>query len=76
MAGAVDAPPAEVERGDQRGCRQSRPLSPTSRSSYTSDATDVNIASTIEDLLGIGSDGGYDYTTYFPPMYSLLNLGT
>jgi hypothetical protein len=40
--------------------------------SYTADATGYNIESTIEWLLGVGSDGGYDGTANFPPMTSLF----
>jgi hypothetical protein len=40
--------------------------------SYISNATDYNIESTIEWLLGVGSDGGYDGTANFPAMTSLF----
>jgi phospholipase C len=45
---------------------------------YSADATDVDLASTIEWLLGIGSDGGYDQTAGFPALESLFSfpLGT
>jgi hypothetical protein len=42
--------------------------------SYTGDATDWNVASTIEWLFGLPSDGGYDGTANFPPMTSLFTF--
>jgi Phosphoesterase family len=42
---------------------------------FTANSTDFNVASTIEWLLGIGSDGGYDGTPgYFPAWTSLFNF--
>jgi Phosphoesterase family len=41
---------------------------------YTGDATDCNVASTIEWLFGLRSDGGYDGTPNFPPMASLFTF--
>jgi hypothetical protein len=40
---------------------------------YTLNATDYNIESTIEWLLGVGSDGAYDGTANFPAMTSLFS---
>ena len=42
------------------------------RDVYTSDATGFNVAETIEWLLGVGNEGGYDASPYFPPMKSLF----
>jgi Phosphoesterase family len=39
---------------------------------YTLNATDYNIESTIEWLLGVGTDGGYDGTANFPAMTGLF----
>jgi hypothetical protein len=39
---------------------------------YTSNATDYSIESTIEWLLGVGSDGGYDSNPNFPAMTNLF----
>lgn len=39
---------------------------------YSGNATDYNLESTFEWLLGLGSDGGYDGTTSFPAMTSLF----
>jgi hypothetical protein len=43
---------------------------------YTADATDFNVESTIEWLFGLGSDGGYDGSTYFPAFSSLFSFST
>ncbi|MHB8352397.1 MAG: alkaline phosphatase family protein [Thermoplasmata archaeon] len=42
------------------------------RDSYTANATGVNVETTIEWLLGVGNDGGYDASPSFPPMKSLF----
>ncbi|MHB8351609.1 MAG: alkaline phosphatase family protein [Thermoplasmata archaeon] len=42
------------------------------RDSYTANATGVNVETTIEWLLGVGNDGGYDANPAFPPMKSLF----
>jgi Phosphoesterase family len=43
---------------------------------YTPLATDYNIATTIEWLFGLGSDGGYDGTPDFPSMSGLFSFGS
>jgi hypothetical protein len=40
--------------------------------SYTPDATDFNLEETVEWLLGVGNDGGYDANSNFPPMETLF----
>jgi hypothetical protein len=39
---------------------------------YSADATDYGVLTTIEWLLGVGNDGGYDGTANFPAMTSLF----
>jgi hypothetical protein len=36
------------------------------------DATDFNLEETVEWLLGVGNDGGYDANSNFPPMQTLF----
>lgn len=47
----------------------------SSGTGYASAATDYNVESTVEWLLGLGSDGGYDHTPAFPAMTSLFVSG-
>lgn len=48
-------------------------VSPLSHATtYTGDATDYNLESTVEWLLGLGNDGGNDGTTAFPAMTTLF----
>lgn len=50
-------------------------VSPFSASSlYADNATDYSVQTTIEWLLGLGSDGGYDGSPQFPPMESLFSF--
>ncbi len=42
--------------------------------SFTQNATDMGLTSTIEWLLDIPSDGGYDGSPYFPAMTSLFSF--
>lgn len=42
--------------------------------SYRANATDYNLESTIEWLFGLGNDGGYDGSQYFPSMSSLFTF--
>ena len=52
-------------------------VSPYSRgATYTANATDYNLASTIEWLLGVGSDGGYDGSSAFPAMTTLFSFSS
>jgi Phosphoesterase family len=49
-------------------------VSPLSRGTTdTSDVTDYSVESTIEWLLGVGNDGGYDGSPYFPAMTALFS---
>jgi hypothetical protein len=48
-------------------------ISPFShKTTYAADAYDYNLQSTVEWLLGVGGDGGWDDTSALPPMTTLF----
>lgn len=46
----------------------------SSRMSYSPNATDFSLESTVEWLFNLGSDGGYDSSSEFPPMSGLFSF--